>query len=91
MFQESQTGASNVEEYKERIKKMGSDFELGLFLHILRKNLIWILLFLSIAGVGGYFYLRYAQPVYEASATLQILTENSSMFPSNKFRNVLSN
>src|SRR6056297_1234488 len=62
----------SYESYRERLTNFGSDFELGLFLYIVRKNLKWVLLFLALALTGSFLYLRYNAPVYEASTTIQL-------------------
>ena len=87
MVQENfaQTNES-LERYKERISNFSSEFELGLFLYIAKKNLLWFILFLILAITGAYLYLRYTQEVYEAGGTLQIKNTNNA----NKVLNVSS-
>jgi len=56
----------------------GDDFNLGLFLYILRINLIWIV----ILAVGCFmaitlFYLRYQVPMFQADSTLLLKTVES--------------
>lgn len=62
----------NYESYRERLTNFGSDFELGLFLYIIRKNLKWVFLLIAIALLGCFLYLRYTAPVYEASTIVQL-------------------
>jgi len=68
----------NFARYKERITNFSSEFELGLFLYILRKSLIWILLILFISFIGSLLYLRYTVPIYESSLVLQISSSNTA-------------
>lgn len=58
--------------YKERLTNIGSDFELGLFLFILRKNIKWIFIVFAVAMVLSFLYLRYNAPIYEASTVIQL-------------------
>lgn len=67
----------NFEHYKERITNFSKEFELGLFLFIARKNIFWVLLFISIALAGAFVYIRYTPPVYESNAIIQIKQENN--------------
>ncbi|MFL5754191.1 MAG: Wzz/FepE/Etk N-terminal domain-containing protein, partial [Bacteroidia bacterium] len=68
----------NFERYRDRLTKFSSEFELGLFLFIARKSLYWILLFFTLAGISAFLYLRYAQRVYQAKATIQINSNNKA-------------
>ena len=76
--------SSNINQYQERLTKFSSEFELGLFLHIARKSLIWIFLLLAISLSMVFLYLRYAQPIYQAKTTIQINTKNQA----NKILNI---
>lgn len=49
-----------------------NEFDLGLFIYILRKNILWILLILSLVTLGAILTLRYSVPIYRVSATIQI-------------------
>ena len=55
----------NFESYKERITNFSQEFELGLFLFILRRSLIWITLCVLTALASALIYLRYTAPTYE--------------------------
>jgi capsular polysaccharide biosynthesis protein len=67
---------SNINQYQERLTKFSSEFELGLFLHIARRSLIWIFLLLIISLFLVFLYLRYEQPIYQSKTTVQINTNN---------------
>ena len=69
---------SEINQYKDRITKFSAEFELGLFLLIARKNFLWILLFIFLAGVSAFVYLRYSQPVYRSSTTIQLVNDNDA-------------
>ncbi len=49
---------------------MGDDFNLGLFVSIIRRSLIWIILLLVLACGFALLYLRYSQPIYQTSVEL---------------------
>jgi tyrosine-protein kinase Etk/Wzc len=68
----------NLERYKQRLTNYSGEFELGLFLFVAKRSLIWVFLFLAIALGGIWLYLRYAQTIYESSAVIQINTENNA-------------
>lgn len=68
----------NFARYKERITNFSSEFELGLFLYILRKSLFWILLVVFISFLGSLLYLRYTVPIYESNLTLQVNSSNTA-------------
>ncbi|HLV53401.1 MAG TPA: Wzz/FepE/Etk N-terminal domain-containing protein, partial [Cryomorphaceae bacterium] len=63
---------SNFESYRERLTNFGSEFEPGLFLHILKKNLLLLIFILLVVLVGTFLYLRYTAPVYEAKTIIQL-------------------
>src|ERR1043165_5762325 len=68
----------SFERYKERISNFSGEFELGLFLFIAKKSILWIILFFALAFTGAKLYLRYTPPVYEASSTIQVQTANQA-------------
>ncbi|MDB9774747.1 Wzz/FepE/Etk N-terminal domain-containing protein [Vicingaceae bacterium] len=49
-----------------------NEFDLGLFIFILRKNLIWIIFIVVLSIFGVFITLRFSVPIYKVSATLQI-------------------
>ncbi len=69
---------SNINQYQERITKFSSEFELGLFLHIAKRSLLWVFLLLSISLSLAFLYLRYAQPVFQSKTSIQINTNNQA-------------
>ncbi|HXD92361.1 MAG TPA: Wzz/FepE/Etk N-terminal domain-containing protein, partial [Bacteroidia bacterium] len=75
---------SSINQYQERITKFSSEFELGLFLHIAKRSLIWVFLLLSISLSLAFIYLRYAQPIFQSKTAIQINTNNQA----NKILNI---
>ena len=60
------------ERYKERVTNFSNNFEIGLFVYLLKKSaLIYILIF-AIAIASGYLYIRYTDPIYESDLIMQI-------------------
>src|ERR1035437_8313667 len=68
----------SFERYKERISNFSGEFELGLFIFIARKSLLWIILFFIIAFFGASVYLRYTTPIFESSTVLPIEMSNQA-------------
>ncbi len=66
----------SFERYKERLSNFSGEFELGLFLFIARKSIIWIVIFFGIALGSAYVYLRYTPPVFESSSVIQMQTND---------------
>lgn len=63
---------------KEKIPTLNQDFELETFLTVLRKNLIFVIIFFAIAITGGYLYFRYTQPTYSSYSVIQVKKENKT-------------
>lgn len=63
---------------KEKIPTLNQDFELETFLTVLRKNLIFVIIFFVIAISVGYLYFRYTQPTYSSYSVIQIKKENKT-------------
>ena len=65
-------------QYKERVSRISSDFEFGLFFFLVRKSIVWVLLFFLLAFASAYLYLRYTPEVFESKTVLQINSENEA-------------
>ncbi len=61
---------------QKKISKINDDFDLGLLLYILSKT--WYVVFISLFVFisGAWLYLRYTPNLYEATAVIQIETED---------------
>ncbi|HET6989701.1 MAG TPA: Wzz/FepE/Etk N-terminal domain-containing protein, partial [Bacteroidia bacterium] len=70
--------SDSLERYKERLTNFSGEFDLGLFVFIAKKSVLWVILFLGMAIGGSWLYLRYAQPEYESTAILQINNDNNA-------------
>ena len=74
----------NFEEYKERLTSFSQEFDLGLFIHLTKKSLIWVFGVLVISIVSAKLYLNYTPQVYQARAILQLEANDAA----NKVLNV---
>ena len=63
---------------KDKIPTLNQDFELETFFTVLRKNIIYVMIFFTIAICGGYAYYRYTQPIFSSSSVIQIKKENKT-------------
>ncbi|MCB0788248.1 MAG: hypothetical protein KDB75_02985, partial [Flavobacteriales bacterium] len=68
----------NFESYRERITNFSNEFELGLFLYIVRRSLLWIVLILLLSFAAANLYLRYTPPTFESRTVLQLGNTNSA-------------
>lgn len=55
-----------------------NDFDFPLFVLITKKTLKWILLIIGITITIVFLYLRYTPPMYQASSTLQMTSQNTA-------------
>jgi capsular exopolysaccharide synthesis family protein len=70
--------ATSLDSYRDRITNFSNEFDLGLFVYIVRRSLIWIGLSLVLAAVGARIYLRYTPPTYASSVLLQLGQSNQA-------------
>ncbi|MEO8588241.1 MAG: polysaccharide biosynthesis tyrosine autokinase, partial [Flavobacteriales bacterium] len=68
----------SFESYKERITNFSNEFELGLFLFILRRSLLWMMLCLLTAVTSALIYLRYTPSMYSSRTMLQLNESNNA-------------
>lgn len=57
---------------------LGNDFNLSLFISIIKKSLVWVVLLFVLAIAFVYLYLHYTQPLYSAATTLMLNKEKTS-------------
>ncbi|MBK7286565.1 MAG: hypothetical protein IPI95_05355 [Flavobacteriales bacterium] len=70
--------AAQLDSYRERITNFSNEFDLGLFIYIVRRSLIWIGMCLLLAFSAAYLYLRYTAPTYASSVLLQLGQSNNA-------------
>jgi len=64
---------------KKKIIALNEEFDLKLFLTIVKKKSYWILILLFIAFSFAFIYLRYTPPLYESASTIKLgLVNNAS-------------
>ncbi len=63
---------------KEKIPTLNQDFDIDTFLTVLKKNVLWVIIFFVLAIVCGYLYYRYTQPTYSSSSVIQVKKENKT-------------
>lgn len=61
-----------ADQYKDRLVKFSNDFELGLFLHVFRKSVWWIVLFFVLSFIGVFAYLRYTETIFDSKTIIQL-------------------
>ena len=64
--------------YSDPTRSIQNEFEVGLFFHLLRKSLWWVLFFFLIAISLSLLYLRYTPPMYTSSSVIQIKNSNNA-------------
>ncbi len=74
----------NFEEYKERLTSFSQEFDLGLFLHLTKKSLVWVFGVMLITIISAKIYLNYTPQVYQARSILQLEANDAA----NKVLNV---
>jgi tyrosine-protein kinase Etk/Wzc len=70
--------SDSFSQYKQRVSNLSSEFEVGLFFFLLRKQLWLILLFFTTCMAVALLYLRYTPEVFQAKTIIQINNENQA-------------
>lgn len=68
----------NVNQYQERLSNFNTEFDLGLFVYIFKKNLIWILMSFALVLAISFLYIRYSSPIFKAEGIIQIEKSNKA-------------
>ncbi len=76
---------------RKKITSFNEEFDLKLFVNIAKKNAIWFTLFIFSAILFSFLYLRYTEPVYEASAVIKLSDENQAGIVLDKTSEVFEN
>lgn len=61
-----------LDSYRDRLTNFSNNFELGLFIHLLRKSLFVYFLIFTLSIVLAFLYIRYNHPIFESSLIMQI-------------------
>ncbi len=76
--QNIENGQENINRYKERISNFSKEFELGLFLYLAGRSILWSAIFFITFLAAAYLILRYTPNTYESTSVLQIKPENTA-------------
>ena len=68
----------NNDDISSPFKNMFEDFNLGLFLHVINKSLIWVIAFVVITSVLAHVYLRYTPQIFQSISTLMLKTHKTT-------------
>ncbi|MBK9287231.1 MAG: hypothetical protein IPN38_05970 [Flavobacteriales bacterium] len=67
-----------MDSYRERITNFSNEFDLGLFIYIVKRSLIWIVLCILLAFSAAWIYLRYTPNTYDSKAIIQLKEHNNA-------------
>ena len=70
--------AVSIDSYRERLTNFSNEFDLGLFIYIVKRSLVWITLSVLLAFSAAWIYLRYTAPTYESRASMQLSQSNNA-------------
>ena len=70
--EELQNNNDNLKRYRERLSNFSKEFEIGLFIYLLRKSKLYILIILTLIFTLGFLYLRYTPETFETNSIIQI-------------------
>jgi tyrosine-protein kinase Etk/Wzc len=57
---------------------VNTDVNAEIVFTVLKRSLLWVVLFFSIGFIASFVYLRYSKPVYEASMLIQVFNEDQA-------------
>lgn len=63
---------NRLDSYKDRVFKFSNELDLGLIVHIIKRNIWIVFLLFFICFSLAFIYLRYSQTVYQSSSVIQI-------------------
>jgi len=78
MYNQSTSGATKANTFQENAANLSQDFDLALFLLIVKKNFKWVVVFFTLSAAFTFIYLRYTQPLYKASTIIQMTSQNTA-------------
>jgi tyrosine-protein kinase Etk/Wzc len=55
-----------------KISSINDELDIKLFLYIAKRNILFPVFFVIVAGLGAWLYLRYTPPVYQTSSIIQL-------------------
>ncbi len=70
--------SDSFSQYKERVSNLSQEFELGLFIYLVKKSIFWIMLFFAAIFTIAFLFLRYTPEVFSSRTILQINNDNKA-------------
>ena len=68
---------AKAKEYRDRLTNFSNEFDFGLFIHICRKSLLWVIACIVLSLFAAFVYLRYTPRTYESKAIVQLAEEGN--------------
>src|SRR6188768_1542615 len=78
MLDDVSNRAASLDSYRERITNFSNEFDLGLFLYIFKRSLVWITLCVVLAFAAAQIYLRYTPNTYDSKVVMQLSETNNA-------------
>ena len=75
---ENNPNNNGLRNQEDEISNPLENFNLGLFLYVLNKSVVWIIAITLVSIFASWVYIRYAPPIYQSSATILYYTEKKA-------------
>lgn len=75
---ENNQNSFDLQQDEDRLSNPLKEFNIGLFVYVLNKSILWIIVLTIITIIISLVYLRYAPKIYESNATLLFSTEKKA-------------
>jgi tyrosine-protein kinase Etk/Wzc len=75
---ENNQNSFDLQQDEDRLSNPLKEFNVGLFVYVLNKSILWIIVLTIITIIISLVYLRYAPKIYESNATMLFSTEKKA-------------
>ena len=75
---ENNKNSFDLQQDEDRLSNPLKEFNVGLFVYVLNKSILWIIVLTIITIIISLVYLRYAPKIYESNATMLFSTEKKA-------------
>jgi tyrosine-protein kinase Etk/Wzc len=75
---ENNQNSFDLQQEEDRLSNPLKEFNVGLFVYVLNKSILWIIVLTIITIIISLVYLRYAPKIYESNATMLFSTEKKA-------------
>jgi tyrosine-protein kinase Etk/Wzc len=75
---ENNQNSFDLQQEEDRLGNPLKEFNVGLFVYVLNKSILWIIVLTIITIIISLVYLRYAPKIYESNATMLFSTEKKA-------------